>query len=176
LYNIHEDSDGIFWIATNGDGLIKWNRKNHSYKVYTTANGFPTNILFAILEDDYSKLWISSSYGLNSFDKTSEKINIYSTKAGLSSNEFSSISYCKDKNGRIYFGTVNGVNSFDPKDFLEKKEYSVPLRIIAFNQFEDEHDKLVDKTIELLNTNKITLHPGDKFFTLKFSLLIVHFI
>ncbi|MCF6269931.1 MAG: ATP-binding protein [Melioribacteraceae bacterium] len=172
MYNIHEDSDGVFWIATNGDGLIEWNRNNKSYKVYRTADGLSANTLFSVLEDDYNKLWISSSYGLNSLNKTSGEIDTYSIKDGLSSNEFSSISYYKNTNGRLYFGTVDGVNSFDPKDFLEEeKEYNIPLRIISFNQFEDEEDKLVDKTKELVLTNKIILHSDDKFFTLQFSLL-----
>jgi len=172
LYNVYEDSEGIFWLATNGGGLIKWNRKTNTSKIFNIKDGLSSNILFSILEDSYNKLWISSYYGLNSIEKTTEHINTYLTSDGLVDNEFSSISYYKSAIGEMFFGTVNGVISFDPKDFLEaEKEFNVPLRIISFNQFEDAENKLVDKTKELISTNKIILHPGDKFFTLGFSLL-----
>jgi hypothetical protein len=67
---------------------------------------------------------------------------------------------------------LNGLNAFYPKNFPgDSSEFNMPLRVVSFNQFIGSKDKLVDKTNELMQQNAITLHPGDKFFTMEFQLL-----
>jgi hypothetical protein len=78
----------------------------------------------------------------------------------------------KAKDGRLFFGGLDGVNAFNSKDFItDTNTLNVPLRIIAFNQFIGYKSELVNKTNELLNTAQITLAPNDQFFTLEFQLL-----
>ena len=72
----------------------------------------------------------------------------------------------------MFFGGLNGVNAFYPKDFRgDSSEFNMPLQVVSFNQFIGSQDKLVDKTNELMRQNTITLNPADKFFTLEFQLL-----
>ena len=35
LLFLHIDDKGIFWIGTRGQGLIRWDRTNNSFKNYT---------------------------------------------------------------------------------------------------------------------------------------------
>ena len=42
VYQIVEDEDGIFWLTTNG-GLVRFNPASGAIKVYTTANGLPSD-------------------------------------------------------------------------------------------------------------------------------------
>ena len=128
--------------------------------------------MYRIEPDDYDNLWISSDYGLIRFNSKTFTIKTYTTVDGISHNEFNRTSSFKAKDGRLFFGGLDGVNAFDPKDFItDTYTLNVPLRIISFNQFVGSRSELVNKTNELLNTSEIILAPKDEFFTLEFQLL-----
>ncbi len=69
LLYLHIDADGLFWIASRGGGLIRWDRANKSFKSYTVNEGLSHNVIYAILEDDFGFLWMSSDMGLMRFEK-----------------------------------------------------------------------------------------------------------
>ncbi|MEP7318370.1 MAG: triple tyrosine motif-containing protein, partial [Panacibacter sp.] len=168
----YADANGIFWLATNGEGLYRWDRKANSFRQFNITSGFPSDVLYRLEPDDYNNLWISSDYGLIRFNTKTFSVNTYTTGDGISHNEFNRTSSFKVKNGTLFFGGLDGVNAFNPKDFVtDTNTLNVPLRIIAFNQFVGSKSELVNKTNDLLSTSQITLAPNDQFFTLEFQLL-----
>ena len=172
LLDAYSDADGIVWLATNGEGLYRWDRKTNSFQQFNITSGFPSDVLYRIEPDQYNNLWISSDYGLIRFNKKSFLVNTYTSADGISHNEFNRTSSFKAKDGRLFFGGIDGVNAFYPKDFItDTNTLNVPLRITAFNQYDHSKNELINKTTELLNTYQITLEPGDQFFTLEFQLL-----
>lgn len=172
LLDAYEDAKGFFWLATNGEGLYRWDRKANSFRQFNITSGFPSDVLYRIEPDDDDNLWISSDYGLIRFNLTTFSVNTYTTADGISHNEFNRTSSFKAKDGRLFFGGIDGINAFYPKDFTaDTTALDVPLRIIAFNQFVNAQNGLVNKTTALLNTSQIILGPNDKFFTLEFQLL-----
>lgn len=172
LLDAYADVNGIFWLATNGEGLYRWDRKDNSFQQFNIASGLPSDVLYRIEPDENDNLWISSDYGLIRFNKKTFSVNTYTIADGISNNEFNRTSSFKAKDGRLFFGGLDGVNAFNPKDFVtDTNSLNVPLRIIAFNQFIGSENKLVNKTSELLNNSQITLEPADQFFTLEFQLL-----
>lgn len=172
LQDAYVDNNGIFWLATNGEGLYRWDKKANTFQQFNIASGFPSDVLYRIEQDGYNNLWISSDYGLIRFNKKTFAVNTYTTADGITNNEFNRTSSFKAKDGRLFFGGLNGIMEFDPKDFIaDSHSFKVPLRIIAFNQFIGSQNKLVNKTTELLNSYQITLAPNDRFFTLEFQLL-----
>jgi len=172
LLDAFADGDGIFWLATNGEGLYRWDRKMNSFRQFNIADGFPSDVLYRIEADKYNNLWISSDYGLVRFNRKTFSINTYTTVNGISHNEFNRTSSFKRKDGQLYFGGIDGVNAFDPGDFMtDTVTLNAPLRVISFNQFVSSQNKLVNKTSELLTSSNIVLAPNDPFFTLEFRLL-----
>lgn len=172
LLDAYADTNGIFWLATNGEGLYRWDRKANSFQQFNIASSLPSDVLYRIEPDGYNNLWISSDYGLIRFNKKTFSVTTYITAGGISNNEFNRTSSFKAKDGWLFFGGLDGVNAFDPKDFIaDTNTLNVPLRIIAFNQFVGSKNGLVNRTNELLNTHQITLAPNDQFFTLEFQLL-----
>lgn len=169
--HIHEDKDEIFWIATRGYGLVKWDRKTNEYKQFTINEGLSTNVLYVILEDDDNNLWIGSDYGLMKFNKKSYRVQTYTKEHGLTDNEFDRISCYKAKDGKMYLGTIRGVNAFYPEDFAEVEVFDAPLEIQEYRQFSGSKDVLQDRTEHLALSNEIVLQPGDRFFTIKVQLL-----
>jgi two-component sensor histidine kinase len=179
MHDAYEDAGGVFWFATNGEGLYRWNPDAATRKAsepefmqFNSASGLPSDILYRIESDDYQNLWISTDNGLARFNTHDYKAHTYTTRDGISHNEFNRASSFKAKDGRLFFGGLDGVNAFYPKDFLsDSLELHTPLRVVSFNQFIGSKNQLVDNTNELIRQHRITLQPGDKFFTIEFQLL-----
>lgn len=172
LLDAWQDPDGAWWLAANGEGLYRWDPKTNSSRQFNITAGFPSDVLYRIEPDAFDNLWISSDYGLLRFNRKNFSINTYTTTDGISHNEFNRTSSFKAADGKLYFGGLNGVVGFDPRDFkTDTSQLRVPLRVIAFNQFVGSANELVNKTADLTQNQRIVLEPDDKFFTLDFQLL-----
>ncbi len=170
--DVFEDAKGIVWITTNGYGLYKWDRKKNTATRFGIEDGLPTNAIYSILEDNEKKLWMGSENGLIYFNPVDSTVNVFYEKDGLSHNEFNRMSSFKAWDGKLFFGGMNGINSFYPNEIINDTASSaIPLQIISFHKFSNSNDKLQDLTSELLQNKKIILDPGDKFFSLEFRLL-----
>lgn len=177
IYFIHQDSFGVFWLATGGGGLIELNINNKQsgkkhYHQYQISDGLSSNVIYAIYEDDFDNLWMSSDYGIIKFNKKTKLSQAFLPKDGLPHYEFNRISSFQNKKGIIYFGGLNGVTSFDPKDFqnIENKE-NHPLVLIDLQQFDGKKKKLVNRLKDFDRRHKIVFHPKDRMASIYFSLL-----
>jgi len=63
-----EDDQGAIWIATDGDGLVRW--QNEQERVYTTREGMVDDVLFSVLDDHHGSLWVNSARGIARIRKT----------------------------------------------------------------------------------------------------------
>ncbi|WP_025763726.1 histidine kinase dimerization/phosphoacceptor domain -containing protein [Dyadobacter tibetensis] len=172
LMDAYREDNGTFWLATNGEGLYRWDPLTNAIKQFNITAGFPSDVLYRIESDTFGNLWISSDYGLIRFNLNDFSVNTYTTIDGISHNEFNRTSSFSSSDGMLYFGGLNGINAFHPADFRsDKLAMEVPFQIISFNQFVGSRNELIDRTTELLNSPSIILEPADKFFTLDFQLL-----
>ncbi len=172
LLDAYEDSNGIVWFATNGEGLFRWDKIKNDFRQFNTTAGLPSDILYRMEADEYGNLWISTDNGLVRFNTVDFKTNTYNITNGISHNEFNRGSSFKAADGRLFFGGLNGVNAFYPKDLATDTSVANPaLRIIAFNQFSEADNKMIERTAILIAENKIVLQPGDRLFNLEFQLL-----
>ena len=76
--------------------------------------GLPSNVIYRIEEDEKGLFWVSTNKGLVHFNPKNSSFKVYTVANGLLSNQFNYQSSYKDKNGRIYFGCINGFISFAP--------------------------------------------------------------
>lgn len=170
---VHRDTSGIYWLASGGGGLIRWDRPAGTWAQFTRADGLPNNNLYAIYEDDNEQLWLSSDLGIMQFDKNTHRIQTYQEEDGITHNEFNRASHFKDTlSGRIYFGGLNGITTFDPATFYSADTVqTAPLVITGFQQFDGAQNRLVDRKGQLAQEGQIVLRPKDRFFNLSFALL-----
>ncbi len=172
IHDAWPDGQGNIWVLTNGQGLYRWNITSHSLLQFTTATGMPSDVLYRIEADNSNHIWVSTDNGLARINLANLHINTYTTADGITHDEFNRVSSYKRSDGRLYFGGLDGVTSFDPEDFEQDTALSnEPLRVVSFNQFSANEDRLIDKTMALQQSAKIVLNPGDRFFTLDFRLL-----
>jgi signal transduction histidine kinase len=162
----------IYWLGTSNAGLIRWDRQKENYRQFRRSEGLSNDNIYAVYPDKQGYLWMSSDYGIMQFDPNQFITRAFFVEDGITHNEFNRIAHFQEKNGRIYFGGLNGITAFDPDDFHKGKPAAgLPLRITSFRQYNKQEDKLVDKTSEVITTNTITIQPDDRSGVLDFALL-----
>lgn len=114
ILTIHEDEEGILWVGTKGGGLNRFDPETGSVRIFSVQDGLPDNVVYGILEDHQQRLWLSTNRGLSCFDKQQETFRNFNQGHGLQSDEFNTGSYMQSKDGRCWFGGMNGITVFDP--------------------------------------------------------------
>lgn len=177
IYDWREDSKGICWIASGGEGLISWKWKadgaidQTKIRIISVEDGLPSTIIYRIEEDNFSNLWVSTYNGLVQYNLNTNVFRIYTTYDGLSHNEFNRISSFKDEEGKLYFGGMNGLNVFDPKDFLQIEKENYPLEILAVTKYSSKSGNEESCDAEYNSTGRVILNSGDLFLKIEFALL-----
>lgn len=164
--------DSTLWIGTNGAGLNRYNPKTRSFKHYTTANGLPNNVIHSIIDDRAGSLWLSTNNGISRFNMLTETFINYDVNDGLKSNSFNQGAAFRTSDGEIFFGSINGINSFYPER-LNKNPFTPPIVITDFRIFDNS---LFDghypaKFQSLINKNFIELSSNENFFSFEFAAL-----
>jgi len=112
IKSIMEDKSENFWIATNNDGLYKYDGKRTSH--FTIRSGLSSNFISQLAEDRKGIIWIATyDSGLNKFDGKS--FTHYNIRQGLTSENI----FCLliDKSGTLWLGTGAGINRYKGKLF-----------------------------------------------------------
>ncbi|PKD19083.1 histidine kinase [Salegentibacter salinarum] len=172
INGLFEDSSNNLWVTTE-NGLNLFNQKEDNFYRYTTENGFPSNVAYSILEDDDSNLWISTSNGLVEFSMKEQELKVFTKSNGLLSDQFNYNSAFKDENGKMYFGSVNGLISFNPDKFIQNN-YQPPIYITNIQI--NNQDVSVKKNNSPLETSitfseNIELNNQQSTFSLEFASL-----
>jgi signal transduction histidine kinase/DNA-binding response OmpR family regulator/ligand-binding sensor domain-containing protein len=170
----YQENAKIFWLGTALSGLLRVELTN-DYKVkdiqkFTIQNGLPSNTIYAIIEDKKGFLWLSSNNGIIKFNKKNGEVQVFSQEDGLSHYEFNRGSSYQRKDGTIFFGSLNGIISFHPKDFHNQSPYDVPLKISKCRKFTYEYDKILDITDKVIKDNRIVLKPSNPNLVITVSL------
>ncbi|MGB3081283.1 MAG: response regulator, partial [Saprospiraceae bacterium] len=173
LLYLHQDKKdaNIYWIASRGGGLIRWDKLNNIFRSYTVNEGLSHNIIYAIFEDDYGFLWMPSDLGLMRFEKASGTCRTFLQPEGIPHEEFNRASYFEDSRGNYYFGGLNGFIVFNPKDLLDVDAASLPVRLTKFEAINERTGKIEDLTYEAASSQTITLDPHVSSFLIHYSIL-----
>jgi signal transduction histidine kinase len=162
---VYEDKSGILWIGTR-QGLNRFDKTTDTFTCLNGKDGLPSEFVYGITEDSDGYLWLSTNNGLSRFDPIKKTFRNYTKHDGLQSNEFNHGAFLKNRRGEIFFGGINGFNSFFPRK-VEDNLYSPP---VVFTDF-----KLFDRSINLSTLkshgNTIELQYSDNFFSLEFAAL-----
>lgn len=164
---VFESKNGMFWVGTNqGLWQVAENKINRTYGI---KDGFPDEIINGILEDEANNLWISTNRGICRFNFIKNTVHNFGILDGLQSNEFNSGALFKDNENKLYFGGVNGYNSFDPNEIILNKTVPfveiIELKIMG-NRMPLNLIRKADKVLELSYfKNSISIELASLEFT-----------
>lgn len=124
---VHEDLDGTLWMGTYGRGLCRLRGDRADF--ITTKQGLFDDIIFAVLDDGEGNLWLSSNRGIG----FARRADLDAVASGLSpslqcvalgkADGLRSVicaggcqpTACRTPDGRLWFPTMKGLVSVDPK-------------------------------------------------------------
>jgi len=136
VYAIHEDSRNNLWIGTNNGGLNKFDRQQETFTTYSQHQYFKNNIIYGILGDNNQNLWLSTNRGVIAFNLISNEVHSFDKYNGLQENGFVYGSSFKSASGELFFGGIQGCNSFHPDSI--KINHKVPEIVITSLNFGGE--------------------------------------
>ncbi len=119
ITSILQDKNNNLWIATNGNGLVKYNMNNKIPVVITMDDGLVNNNIKSLLLDQ-DKLWVGTSNGFMMLNvdefqaQGSLNLRYYGQNEGFEGIECNRNAVVKDVQGNIWWGTVNGLIKHDP--------------------------------------------------------------
>ncbi len=123
------DSKGNLWVGQSG--LYLFNKVKNQFELFTTAGGLSELFIKGIVEDNSGILWISSSNGICKLNPATREVRSFNTIDGLQGQEFEANAYLKTLDGEVYFGGVNGFNSFYPAE-ITSNSFIPPVYITDF--------------------------------------------
>ncbi|MGL5314668.1 MAG: ligand-binding sensor domain-containing protein [Peptostreptococcaceae bacterium] len=119
---ITEDLEKNLWIGTSY-GFNKFDRKTENFTRYSNDDGLANNIVYGIIPDNDNNLWISTNNGLSMFNIKENVFRNFGITDGLQGNEFNGNASYRNEEGTLFFGGINGLNSFEPDQF-QKTNYA----------------------------------------------------
>ena len=118
LLTVRCASDGTVWVGGIGTGLLRCRydekKKKLSWKAYSIENGLGSNNVYSIMEDPSGNIWAGTESGLARVDVRTGRIDNNIINDDIHSNAYQENSAIKLSDGRLLFGTNNGMVVVNP--------------------------------------------------------------
>lgn len=171
ITDLYIDSKNRLWCGTL-KGLNLYNRLDDSFIKFDKHPEL-LNAIMSICEDNYGNLWCGSNAGLIKYNYQTGDVATFNKTDGLQDNQFFERAAYKDSEGNMYFGGMNGFNTFDPTEIVT--DTSEP--IIFFNDFKifyksqvpSADNTLLQKHINF--TDELSINYSQKIITFEFTAL-----
>jgi len=173
---IFETRSGIIYACTMGGGLNYFDSSAHQFKPVQGWDKFASKNICAALEDENGNIWASTNKGISKYDPETKTVKNYSVEDGLQGDEFKLHSAFKTKSGMLYFGGINGYNSFFP-DQISEKSYNPPIVLTDFQIFNKSVPIAIDRNDpspllqDISETKSIRLTYKQSMITFEFASL-----
>jgi len=171
--HILESKSGVIYACTLGGGLNYFDSSTQKFIPIESRNKFVSESIFAALEDQNGNLWVSTNKGISKYNTETKTIKNYSAEDGLQDGEFKPHSAFRSKSGMLYFGGVNGYNSFLPDKIIERT-YNPRIVLTDFQVFrksvpiaKNENDQSPLKQ-DVSETKSILLSYNQSIFSFEF--------
>lgn len=164
IISLLEDYQQRFWIGTS-DGLDLFDRETgKSVAKFGPESGLSSAVILSLLEDQKGRLWMGHSNGLSMLDPVSNRIQNFSTLDGLQPGEFNGGAAYISPSGEVFFGGMEGVNSFVPESLYRNVE--PPTVGLSSFQIESGPDR---RKLEIREEPQLEVQWNENFFVVSYQ-------
>ncbi len=162
ILDMDNDSQGRLLIGTENNFARLNTARNRFEKIFKP--GEFTKSVFAITHDQYNNIWFASTNSLYAYHEHSNTVS----SVKLEDTHFITGAKAVASDGTIYFGSVNGLVSFSPRQL---KAITDPAKVI-FTKVKSQNpqaEALLPTRFGYASNNALVLPPGEKGFTVKMA-------
>jgi ligand-binding sensor domain-containing protein/anti-sigma regulatory factor (Ser/Thr protein kinase) len=128
-----QDKEGVYYFGSF-EGVYMYDPSGRYTKgkkpvLFSEADGLSSDLVYLMqFDDEQESIWIGTNQALNKFDlgafKHSGKKTIvpYGKEEGFNGVECNGSAVCSEPDGSIWFGTVNGLIHYNPREYKPNKE------------------------------------------------------
>lgn len=166
-----KSSTGELWMATDGEGLIRFHPEKKVARVYTTADGLESNSINSLVEDGDGRIWFNTEKELYCIDLAKDIIVHANDYLDIAWGYYNPNAAFRLADGNLAFGTAEGAMLFSPS--LNLVQHG-PVRLIL-TDFKLLYESVkAGREGSLLKTNiddtrKVSLSYNRNSFSISFS-------
>ncbi len=116
--SIAEDEEGSIWAATYGDGVYRF--KNDSVYHITSNLGLKNDYCYSIVNGINHSMWTGHRVGISRINTENMRVTKYDMNTGITG-DCNPNAVGKSTTGILYFGTTEGLVSYDPSKESKRK-------------------------------------------------------
>ncbi|MBN2611341.1 MAG: SpoIIE family protein phosphatase [Bacteroidales bacterium] len=131
--SIAQDKNGNIWASTYGFGVYFFGKD--TFINITAEDGLKSDFCYSIIASGDGNVWVGHRLGITKININSFSKYIYDVEKGITGDcNYNSV--CRDRNGKLFFGTTEGLICYDPS---KDKSASIPpntniLRVLINDQ------------------------------------------
>lgn len=107
-------ASGEIWMATDGDGLVRFHPETGAARAYTMADGLASNSVNSLLEDNDGRIWFNTEEELYCMELPSERLICASDFLDITWASYTANAAYRLADGCLAFGTADGVLALSP--------------------------------------------------------------
>ena len=169
VLTLHFDHLGRLWVGTPG-GLNRLESHDDEggavFRRYFKRDGLPSELIYGIRSDDRGGMWLSTNSGLSRYNPVSDSFENYDASHGLQGAEFNMGAHFRAPSGELFFGGINGFNSFFP-DRIQGNTVPPPVVLTSFTKL----NRPVRFAQPIFEVDEITLKHTDNVISFEFAAL-----
>lgn len=174
--DITQDPTGALWVSAN-NGFYQYDKTSDTFIEPSEVYSSLPSLSFISIEADFEgNLWLASPKGLVKYEPQSKKMSVFTKNDGLQGNDYNVASSLRTKDGKIYFGGLDGFSVFSPSS-VHKSDYNPMVHITSVKVLDEQihvgdtvrNRVLVPETLTLLD--HLELKYDEDVITLQFASL-----
>lgn len=168
IHTIYEAAPSDWWLGTDA-GLFHYRPLEDEIVHYGRREGLSSNVVYGIVPDSSGGLWLSTENGLTFVPESGDpgSFRRYYREDGLSNDEFLPFSFHRGRDGRYYFGGVNGLTTFREED-LSSSTAGSDVMLTEINILGRNSERTM--VSNLASLKQTTVFAGEKSIAISFAL------
>ena len=170
IFSILIKEDRVY-IGTDGNGMYIFDKSGYFKKHIKLDELLGLNVVHSIEEVNEGQLWMASNAGVIRYDVKTDSLTVFDSADGVQSNQFNTNSSLKYSDGRLLFGGLYGVSSFNVDEILINKTRAIPVFTdFSVNNQSVRNDSTYLGTMKSINTiDEIRLSYRQNNFSIAFA-------